>query len=381
MRGLRLSPSRYAWLCQAALVGLIGIVVTGGAVRLTGSGLGCSDWPTCENDRLVAPLQFHPMVEFVNRLVTGVVSLLVIGAVLGALARRPRRRDLVWLALGLVAGVVGQILLGAALVIAHLDPRFTIGHFLLSALLVGDAVVLAHRAARRDLDPRIDVEVDVGLDLDVGLDSDVHAVNHVGALRGGAVPSPRRPGRGVRRLTVALLVLAAAVLVSGTIVTGTGPHGGDERADRLGFDVSDVTRIHSLLVWAFVGLLAVVAVLVARTEGPGPRLVAVRRLLTLAVLQGGLGYTQYFAGVPPLLVGFHLLGATLVWAATVEVGLLVLERPAIGAAPVRASRPSTAPRTGALTVGDPRRPSADGRGCRPMGGGVTGRAPPADTLA
>jgi len=123
------------------------------------------------------------------------------------------------------------------------------------------------------------------------------------------------------------------VLVSGTIVTGTGPHGGDERADRLGFDISDVTRIHSLLVWSFVALLAVVAVLLARAEGPGPRLVAVRRLLTLAVLQGGLGYAQYFAGVPPLLVGFHLLGATLVWAATAEVGLLVLERPPIGAAP------------------------------------------------
>ena len=154
------------------------------------------------------------------------------------------------------------------------------------------------------------------------------------------------------------MALGGAVLVSGTIVTGTGPHGGDERADRLGFDISGVTRLHSLLVWAFVALLALVAVLMARSEtspgaappdpitvgragaraagarlapltsqGPGPRLVAVRRLLTLVVLQAGLGYAQYFAGVPALLVGFHLLGATLVWAATVEVGLLVFERP------------------------------------------------------
>lgn len=322
MRDLRLSPSRYAQLCRAALVGLIGIVVTGGAVRLTGSGLGCSDWPTCENDRLVAPLQFHPMVEFVNRVVTGVVSVLVIAAVLGALARRPRRRDLAWLALGLVAGVIGQILLGAALVIAHLDPRFTIGHFLLSTLLVGDAVVLAHRAGRTDLDPDPDPDPDREPDRD--------PATPAGILVGDT--GPPRPARRIRRLTAVLLVVAGAVLVSGTIVTGTGPHGGDVRADRLGFDISDVTRVHSLLVWSFVALLAAVALLLARAEGLGPRLVAVRRLLILAVLQGGLGYAQYFAGVPPLLVGFHLLGATLVWAATVEVGLLVLERPAVGAA-------------------------------------------------
>jgi heme a synthase len=322
VRGLRLSPSRYALLCRIALVGLVAIVVTGGAVRLTGSGLGCSDWPTCEHDRLVAPLQFHPMVEFVNRVVTLLVSLVVIAAVLGALARRPRRRDLVWLACGLVAGVVAQILLGAALVVAHLDPRFTIGHFLLSALLVGDSVVLAHRAGRPDLDPGV-----------------------------------ARPPRRIRRLTGLLVALGGAVLVSGTIVTGTGPHGGDERADRLGFDITDVTRAHSLLVWAFLALLGTVALLLARSEGPGPRLVAVRRLLALAVLQGGLGYAQYFAGVPPLLVGFHLLGATLVWAATVEVGLLVLGRPGDAVGPGRnGERYERAPPGGAGEPWPPARP-------------------------
>ena len=146
MGRLRLSPARYRRLCVGALVALIAIVVTGAAVRLTGSGLGCTDWPTCSEDRLVAPLELHPMVEFVNRLITGVVSVAVIAAVAGAVARVPRRADLVWLALGLVAGVVAQILLGAALVLADLDPRFTIGHFLLSAVLVANAVVLAHRA-------------------------------------------------------------------------------------------------------------------------------------------------------------------------------------------------------------------------------------------
>ena len=182
------------------------------------------------------------------------------------------------------------------------------------------------------------------------------------------------------------MALGGAVLVSGTIVTGTGPHGGDERADRLGFDISGVTRLHSLLVWAFVALLAVVAVLLARAEtsrgcardrvtvgraGAGPRVVAVRRLLTLAVLQGGLGYAQYFAGVPPLLVGFHLLGATLVWAATVEVGLLVLERPAGAVVAGRgAERVEGAPGDGATERWQPVPP-----------GPVTGRPPHPDTLA
>src|SRR5215218_7363732 len=217
---LRLSPDRYHRLCRAALVALVGIVVTGAAVRLTGSGLGCTDWPTCSEERLVAPLELAPMIEFVNRLITGVVSLAVIAAVAGALARVPRRADLVWLALGLVAGVVAQVLLGAALVLADLDPRFTIGHFLLSAVLVGNAVVLVHRA---------------GSDLAAGL----------APLEGATAAAPV----AARRVATALVAMGAAVLVSGTVVTGAGPHGGDDRAARLNLDVADVARIHSLLVW------------------------------------------------------------------------------------------------------------------------------------
>jgi cytochrome c oxidase assembly protein subunit 15 len=288
VRRLRLSPARYRALCVGALVALVAIIVTGGAVRLTGSGLGCSDWPTCENDRLVAPLQYHAMIEFVNRMITGLVSLAVMAAVLGALVRVPRRRDLVWLALGLL----GQILLGAALVLAHLDPRFTIGHFLLSIALVTNAVVLCHRA---------------------GAD-------------GGAPKAAARPpaATAAQRLAGLALALGAIVAVTGTVVTGSGPHGGDVRAARLGFPVSDVARIHSLTVWAFVATVVALAAVLARREGAGPRLDAARNLLILGVAQGAIGYTQYFAGVPPLLVGIHLLGASLVWAATVQLGLLVI---------------------------------------------------------
>ena len=247
---------------MAALLALTFIIVTGAAVRLTGSGLGCSDWPTCEEDRLVAPLEYHAMIEFVNRLITGLVSVAVIAAVLGSLVRVPRRRDLTWWAWGLVAGVIGQVILGGFTVLFHLQPPFVIAHFLLSMVLVWNAVVLHHRAA------------------------------HDGSRGHHVVP------RRIRRLGRALVALATAVLVSGTIVTGTGPHGGDETVERLPFDLLEVTRLHSLLVWTFLAV-TVWTVLELRRTG-APDLVHRRvRILTLAiVVQGAIGYLQFFTGVP-----------------------------------------------------------------------------------
>ncbi|HVF15087.1 MAG TPA: COX15/CtaA family protein [Acidimicrobiales bacterium] len=144
----RLSPAAYQRVTLVALVALAFIVVSGAAVRLTGSGLGCPDWPTCADGRVVAPLEFHPMVEFVNRAVTGLVSLGVILAVLGSLRRQPRRRDLTRLSLGLVAGVIGQIILGRFTVTFELRPGFVMAHFLLSMVLLANAVVLHHHAGR-----------------------------------------------------------------------------------------------------------------------------------------------------------------------------------------------------------------------------------------
>jgi cytochrome c oxidase assembly protein subunit 15 len=141
----RLSPRAYQRITIVALVALVFIIVTGAAVRLTGSGLGCSDWPTCEENSLVAPLEYHAMIEFVNRLITGLVSAAVIVAVLGSLIRQPRRRDLTWWALGLVAGVIGQIVLGGLTVLFELRPPFVIAHFVLSMVLVWNAVVLHQR--------------------------------------------------------------------------------------------------------------------------------------------------------------------------------------------------------------------------------------------
>lgn len=261
-----------------ALVALCVIVVTGAAVRLTESGLGCSDWPTCEEDQLVADLSLHPMVEFVNRVFTGFVSLAVIGAVLGSIFRRPRRRDLTLLSWGLVAGVIGQIVLGAFVVMSHLNPWLVLNHFLLSMVLVANAVVLHARA--------------------------------------GYDPVPEaRPGRWYRW---PITLLTGAAIIAGTLVTGAGPHSGSHDGDaieRLPLDVPDVARLHGGIVIALV--VAVIATLVhlRRIGAPEAEQWRARLVLAALVVQAAIGYTQYFTGVPVVLVAVHIVGATLTWVA------------------------------------------------------------------
>ena len=177
---------------RVALWSLTIIVISGAAVRLTGSGLGCSDWPNCEEDQFVASLEFHSLIEFGNRLFTGVVTVAVMLAVLGSLRRTPRDHALVWWSWGLVAGVIAQILLGAVLVLTHLDPRFTMGHFLLSMVLLWNAPCCSKK-------PR------------------------------PTSPTRYRSGWARRRITTArsatqgtLFVFGSILLVTGTIVTGSG---------------------------------------------------------------------------------------------------------------------------------------------------------------
>lgn len=280
----RITPAAYRRITLAALVALCFIIVTGGAVRLTGSGLGCSDWPGCEDEQFVAALELNPMVEFVNRMITGVVSAAIVIAVLGSLRRMPVRRDLVWLSLGLVAGVVGQIVLGSLTVRFDLAPPFVMGHLLLSLVLVTNAVVLHHRAGEPD-----------------------EAATGVGQVE--------RVEPRVRLLVLALVPALAAAVVAGTVVTGSGPHGGDEDAPRFGFDIDAVARIHSLAVLVFLGLLLAVIHRLGREPGAGEVAERARQLLAVSLAQAAVGWIQYFTGVPALLVGVHLLGATLVWVA------------------------------------------------------------------
>ncbi len=290
-----MTPARYLTFARAALWSLTVIVVSGGAVRLTGSGLGCTDWPNCEENQLVASLEYHALIEFVNRMFTGVVAAAVIAAVLGSLRRSPRRRDLVWWSWGLVAGVIAQIILGALLVKTELDPRFTMGHFLLSMVLLWNATVLVHRAST-DHDPDT-----------------------------GEAP-PRETSEMRRRLhrtLTGVTALGAVLLVSGTVVTGTGPHSGSDNlevADRLPFLVRDVTRIHSLIAVATLGLLLFAGWQAnrLRDEETSRRVGIVAILLTA---QGALGYLQYFTGVPVLLVALHITLASLTWIELVRLSL------------------------------------------------------------
>jgi cytochrome c oxidase assembly protein subunit 15 len=290
----QISPATFRRITLVALVALCFIIVTGAAVRLTGSGLGCSDWPGCEEERFVAAMELEPMVEFVNRVITGLVSLSIVLAVLGSLKRVPYRRDLVVLSLGLVAGVVGQIVLGMFTVKHHLAPPFVMGHFLLSIVLVTNAVVLHHRAGEPD--PPVTV------------------VDRVEA--------------GTRRLVWALVPALAVATVAGTVVTATGPHGGDEDAPRFGFEIEDVVRLHSLAVIAFLGLLLVVLHRLG-TRSDGSALHRARELLAVSVAQAAVGWIQYFTGVPVLLVAIHILGATLVWVACWRVVLACRDRVAL----------------------------------------------------
>ena len=287
----RLSPAGYRRVTLFALLALAFIVVTGAGVRLTGSGLGCTDWPTCEEGRLapVDATDVHAMVEFVNRTITGLVSVAVILAVLGSLLRRPRRRDLTRLSLGLVAGVLGQIVLGGLTVLFELAPPFVMGHFILSMVLLWNAVVLHHRAGRPD--------------------------------------GPSRPVVGPDLVGLGRLLLGAAALVvlTGTVVTAAGPHAGDASARRLDVAVSTVARIHGTSVVLLLGLTLCALWVAYRDRAPGAVHDALRCLLAVLVAQAAVGYTQYFTGVPAVLVGVHILGAVSVWIAVVRVGLVMRE--------------------------------------------------------
>ena len=267
------TPGEFHKICVAALVLLGAIVVTGAAVRLTGSGLGCDDWPNCNQSSFVDVSSQHSAVEQVNRLFTFVVGLAVVLAALGAWVRRPRRRDLLVLSTSLVAGVPAQGLVGAVVVWTDLNPAVVQLHFVLSMVLVAIAVVLVIRSREPD------------------------EVTRVSAV----VP------RTKRRVRV-MVVWTALAIIAGTVVTGTGPHAGDEEARRLTFlSISWVTRIHSGIVW--VALLMALRLLWHLRKRARDREVLDAPLtawMGVAVAQGAVGYLQYANGVPASLVAIHV---------------------------------------------------------------------------
>jgi cytochrome c oxidase assembly protein subunit 15 len=281
-----------AWLFQAL------IVFSGAAVRLTDAGLGCEDWPTCNDGELFPEWQVHGLIEFGNRVISGFVAVSAVVALVGAYRRVPRRSDLIRYAWLIVAGTIAQVVLGGITVLLDLHPVVVSVHFLLSmALLVAAQLLWFHSRSEYPADD-------------------------------GAVPAGTESAEdgGVSTLIKAQLGLATVVLLTGTVVTGTGPNGGDTRADRLSFDLETVARFHSASVWLLLATLVVLAIrLASRQARSADRrsttaerfqlepFTVVRWMLVVAVIQGGIGYTQFSLGVPPLLVELHIIGAVAVW--------------------------------------------------------------------
>ncbi|WP_062134285.1 COX15/CtaA family protein [Demequina aestuarii] len=264
----------------ANILAQAGIIVTGGVVRLTGSGLGCSTWPQCEPGSFTPEFHtenwLHPAVEFGNRLLTFVLVIVALGVAIAIWRNRP---DMKWLGLVPGVGVILQAVVGGITVLVELHPLVVAPHLLLSALLVWYSVWLALRYRR----------------------------------------APRRAGRPMRwplRLSSFLLVV---LLILGALTTGAGPHSGDADAtERLALDPAMIARAHALAVWAFVACLAWIAWRVRGDVSANGRDEVRRAWVVLAVVtlaQGGIGYAQYFTGLPEALVGLHLVGVGALTAA------------------------------------------------------------------
>jgi cytochrome c oxidase assembly protein subunit 15 len=287
MRLPDLSPRAYRRLTLLALLLLGAIIVTGAAVRLSGSGLGCHDWPNCEPRELIGVGNPNQRIEQINRLFTGLVSLGVIAAVLGSRRRVPRRRDLTALSWVLVVGVVFQAVLGGIAVKVRLAPVSVIGHFLASIVLVAVALVLHHRSAQPERPSRM-------------------------------VPVVSDSTRLFARL---VFVLTIWVLVAGTLVTASGPHGGDAEAKRLSWPIPDAARVHGVSVDVLLVCVLVLAWRLQRDHAPRRALTTVSLFLLLGCAQAALGYIQYLNAIPALLVGFHVAGAVLVFSAAMQLQL------------------------------------------------------------
>jgi len=273
---LTTSPRTFLVLCRISLATIILNVATGAAVRLSDSGLGCPDWPTCAQQRLTPPLALHPVIEFGNRMV---VTLLVVACAVTWVAsflRRPARRDLRWLSGGLLLGILGEAVLGAVVVYSKLNAYVVMTHFMLGIALLAVSVELCLRATH-------------------------------GPGRGTLAVTTR-----VLWLTRAYLVLLILAVAAGTATTGAGPHAGGKGAKRVPIGLSDMTRIHAETVWVTAIVLLVILYALWKSDAPARVQQAGRVLLGTMVVQGMIGYTQYFTRLPAVLVGLHVIGATVV---------------------------------------------------------------------
>jgi cytochrome c oxidase assembly protein subunit 15 len=284
---IRVSQRAFRRLSLSSAVSYALLVVTGGAVRLTGSGLGCPDWPSCYKHRLTAAYSFNAWIEFGNRLVTVVVSVLSIVVFLAAVSLRPRRRDVTWLAAGLLIGLAAQIVLGGLVVLFKLNPYLVALHFFLTLAVLGVAIVLycladPARAAHRPTP----------------------------VVRDGIV--------WFVRLQFAVLV---AVVLAGTVVTGSGPHAGNKDAKRIAIAFRDAAELHSTIALFLIGVTLGGLFALHLANAPGRIQRHAQLVLEIYAAQGVLGYLQYALHDNAAVVELHMLGATLAFGSTL---LLVL---------------------------------------------------------
>ena len=257
------------------------IVITGASVRLTGSGLGCSTWPECtpgsytpSPDQPEAPL--HAWIEFGNRLLTFVLFLNALVLMISILRNR---KELFGLGAIQILGILAQAVLGGITVLTGLNPATVAGHFMLSIILIAAALSLRQRIY-------------------------------------GKSPSGLIVSKLSRNLARALVLLTFVVLIAGTIVTGSGPHAGDSTAERFLLDARTVSWIHADLVIALIGVAIALLISIQVGESGATREILGARIkvfLLASLVQGAIGYTQYFTGLPEVLVAFHILGSILVW--------------------------------------------------------------------
>ncbi|MCI3929861.1 COX15/CtaA family protein [Streptomyces sp. AN091965] len=283
----------------AALVMTVVIVVTGGAVRLTGSGLGCPTWPKCTDDSLTATSEmgFHGVIEFGNRMLTYALCAVVGFAIIAARSQKPWRRSLTRYGWAQFWIVMGNAVLGGIVVLVGLNPYTVAAHFLLSTALIAVATATWQRTREGD--------------------------------------APTRPliGKAVAQLVWVLTGVTVLLIAVGTVVTGAGPHAGDSsdvprmKVDAIGLDWESVTKLHAVLAWIVVTLAFALWFVLKAVDAPAGPLARTRDLFLVLLAQGVVGYVQYFTDLPEVLVAAHMLGSCAVWIAVLRVLLSLRERP------------------------------------------------------
>ncbi|WP_323380028.1 COX15/CtaA family protein [Streptomyces alkaliphilus] len=304
------SPRTLRIATNAALVMSVVIVVTGGAVRLTGSGLGCDTWPKCTGDSLVTTpeMGIHGVIEFGNRLLTYVLAAAIGWVIVASRCANPRRRSVTRLGWYQVGVVLANAIVGGITVLTGLNPFSVAAHFLLATVLI-TLTTIARRRARE----------------------------------GDEAPQPL-VGQPVRRAVYAVTAVCGALVVVGTAVTGSGRHAGDPgEITRMPFDWETITRLHAALAWMVVlGTIAVIVGMRLMDAPAGPRARA-RDLLIVLLAQGAVGYVQYALDEPELLVGIHLLGAAVTWVAMIRLVLSLRDRGPVPERPTGNDRAPAAP--------------------------------------